>query len=212
MMVAAALGTASASGFSTTLSGFCDNSIRVQMTPKSASPAVAASRGNLAARLEAEGLAELPGAFVTTTCTPDSPTTEGHKTMGDLTVTATEDGALTAMTVDSGKVLFTARAEMAPSDVYPGFLTASLVITAGDKTERIYGLGQGNWTALGGCAVGSPQVVVPLERNGQTVELLQRKFHVVRLHDRGSCQYSLGKACRTQRFVCVLFRPLPLPG
>jgi hypothetical protein len=31
---------------------------------------------------------------------------------------------------------------------------------------------------LAGCASGVPQVVVPLERNGQTVELLQRKFHV----------------------------------
>jgi alpha-glucosidase (family GH31 glycosyl hydrolase) len=55
----------------------------------------------------------------------------------------------------------------------------------GDKDERIYGLGQGNWTGLSHCGTsgfdkttGQPQVVVPLERNGQTVELLQRKFHV----------------------------------
>ena len=51
------------------------------------------------------------------------------------------------------------------------------MLTPGDATERIYGLGQGNWTAEGGCPSG-PQRVVPLERNGQTVNLQQRKFHV----------------------------------
>lgn len=60
----------------------------------------------------------------------------------------------------------------------PGFYAVDFEMEAGDKDERIYGLGQGNWTCLGGCATGCPQVVVPLERNGQTVELLQRKFHV----------------------------------
>jgi len=47
-----------------------------------------------------------------------------------------------------------------------------------DKSERIYGLGQGNWTKEGGCATGGNQRVVPLERNGQRVNLQQRKFHV----------------------------------
>ena len=43
--------------------------------------------------------------------------------------------------------------------------------------ERIYGLGQGNWTKEGGCPSG-PQRIVPLLRNGQRVNLQQRKFHV----------------------------------
>jgi hypothetical protein len=59
-----------------------------------------------------------------------------------------------------------------------GFKSLEIAMSAGDPSERIYGLGQGNWTGLAGCASGRPQVVVPLERNGQTVELLQRKFHV----------------------------------
>ena len=59
----------------------------------------------------------------------------------------------------------------------PGYLIASATVTAGDKNERIYGLGQGGWTQEGGCPAG-PQAVVPLERNGQTVALQQRKYHV----------------------------------
>jgi hypothetical protein len=59
----------------------------------------------------------------------------------------------------------------------PGYLVSTLILTAGDKDERVYGLGQGNWTQEGGCPAG-PQRIVPLERNGQTVGLHQRKFHV----------------------------------
>ena len=58
-----------------------------------------------------------------------------------------------------------------------GYLTANLTVVAGAKDEVAYGLGQGNWTQEGGCPTG-PQRVVPLERNGQTVNLQQRKFHV----------------------------------
>ena len=58
-----------------------------------------------------------------------------------------------------------------------GYLTANLTVVAGAKDEVAYGLGQGNWTEEGGCPTG-PQRVVPLERNGQTVNLQQRKFHV----------------------------------
>jgi alpha-D-xyloside xylohydrolase len=60
----------------------------------------------------------------------------------------------------------------------PGFYSIRASMKAGDATERMFGLGQGNWTCDGGCASGCPQVVVPLTRNGQTIELLQRKFHV----------------------------------
>ena len=54
---------------------------------------------------------------------------------------------------------------------------------AGDASERVYGLGQGNWTTAGGAGGGcdgraQTQRIVPFIRNGQTVDLLQRKFHV----------------------------------
>ena len=56
-----------------------------------------------------------------------------------------------------------------------GYLSANLSITAGDKDEVVYGLGQGNWTNEGGCpAAGlAGSRIVPLERNGQTVDLQQ---------------------------------------
>jgi len=61
-----------------------------------------------------------------------------------------------------------------------GYLTANLTVSAGDANEVIYGLGQGNWTPEGGCpAAGLAGArIVPLERNGQRVNLQQRKFHV----------------------------------
>ena len=58
-----------------------------------------------------------------------------------------------------------------------GYLNATLSMAAGDKNEKIYGLGQGGWTGPGGCPGGN-QTVVPIVRNGQTVDLLQTKFHV----------------------------------
>ena len=58
-----------------------------------------------------------------------------------------------------------------------GFLVASVNATAGDPNERAYGLGQGDYAGAGnGCP--SDAVVVPLLRNGQTISLQQRKFHV----------------------------------
>ena len=62
-----------------------------------------------------------------------------------------------------------------------GYFTANLTVTAGDdKNEVVYGLGQGGWTPEGGCPAGGAAgaAIVPLERNGQSVNLQQRKFHV----------------------------------
>ena len=59
-----------------------------------------------------------------------------------------------------------------------GFMRAGLRVSPGDATERLYGLGQTGWTKSGGCPSEGPQTVVPLARNGQTVELLQTKFSV----------------------------------
>jgi alpha-D-xyloside xylohydrolase len=50
-----------------------------------------------------------------------------------------------------------------------GFLAGGLVVSAAHMDERIFGLGQGNYTDID---------IVPLERNGQTVELYQTKFHI----------------------------------
>lgn len=59
----------------------------------------------------------------------------------------------------------------------PGYLVTTMTLAPGDRHERLYGLGQGNWTQEGGCPAGL-QAVLPLERNGQTVGLQQSKFHV----------------------------------
>ena len=61
-----------------------------------------------------------------------------------------------------------------------GYFAANLTVTAADKSEVVYGLGQGGWTPEGGCpaAGAAGAAIVPLERNGQTVKLQQRKFHV----------------------------------
>lgn len=61
-----------------------------------------------------------------------------------------------------------------------GYFTANLTVVAADKSEVIYGLGQGGWTPEGGCPAHGLDgaAIVPLERNGQSVNLQQRKFHV----------------------------------
>ena len=69
------------------------------------------------------------------------------------------------------------RAWTKPSPEIMKYLVGTLEVEAADASERLYGLGQGNWTRGAPCPAG-PQAVVPLERNGQTVQLLQRKFHV----------------------------------
>ena len=97
-------------------------------------------------------------------------------TSGNLRVELLASGALELTAVDTGRLLFVATPSLqAESDA--AYLAAGMVLAPGDATERIYGLGQGNWTAEGGCPSG-PQRVVPLERNGQRVQLQQRKFHV----------------------------------
>lgn len=97
-------------------------------------------------------------------------------TSGNLKVELLASGALALTSVDTGKLLFVATPSLEAKSG-AAYLSAGLALTPGDATERIYGLGQGNWTAEGGCPSG-PQRVVPLERNGQRVKLQQRKFHV----------------------------------
>ena len=63
--------------------------------------------------------------------------------------------------------------------------------------------GQGNWTSEGGCPFG-PQQAVPLERNGQTVSLQQRKFHV-------TIPFICKCACRRCHALSADFPPPPPP-
>ena len=66
-----------------------------------------------------------------------------------------------------------------PRPVTEGYIFSSLNLTAGDTTERIYGLGQGGWAGPKASWIPSgPQAIVPLERNGQEINLQQTKYHV----------------------------------
>ena len=52
---------------------------------------------------------------------------------------------------------------------HPSAFQANLTVTAGDRDEFSYGLGQGEWTPEGGCpeAGAAGPRAVPLERRGQ---------------------------------------------
>ena len=65
-----------------------------------------------------------------------------------------------------------------PRSVTDGYIFSSFNLTAGDNSERIYGLGQGGWTKPPSWIPQGPQALVPLERNGQELDLQQTKFHV----------------------------------
>jgi hypothetical protein len=65
-----------------------------------------------------------------------------------------------------------------PRPIIEGYIFSSLNLTAGDSSERIYGLGQGGWTKPPSWIPSGPQIIVPLERNGQELNLQQTKFHV----------------------------------
>ena len=71
-------------------------------------------------------------------------------TSGNLKVELLASGALALTAVDTGKLLFVATPSLEAKSG-AAYLSAGLVLTPGDATERIYGLGQGNWTAEGGC-------------------------------------------------------------
>jgi alpha-D-xyloside xylohydrolase len=105
----------------------------------------------------------------------------GSAKNGNLQVSLTKDGQLLGFTrVDTGAALFSAKPSFATSSVEPGYLASSLDLVPGDKDELIYGLGQGNWSdqkQTDWCGVGGERPV-PLVRNGQVVDLLQRKFHI----------------------------------
>lgn len=122
-----------------------------------------------------------PGALVDK-CIKDRHSTGKSATNGNLKAEVKTNGSIVFSRVDDASMLFVATVKFAPSTFEPNYLRVSLSIQAGDAAERIYGLGQGNWTqwpvnGSTGCPTG-PQRMVPLARNGQRVALTQRKFHI----------------------------------
>lgn len=187
-----ALGVVAFSGaaqFSITVTPWCANSFRVQVLPSRAStlstPSYGASAARLAAALAREGLTDIPGALIDE-CGPGapvSPTAGGAPLVnGNLRATLGADGVFLFDNVATNAPYLSAAFSMAPSANYPPFLAVSLDVTAGNKGERVFGLGQGGWTGEGclGCPTLPPstQKVIPLQRNGQWINLQQRKFHV----------------------------------
>lgn len=164
-----------------TVTPWCANSFRVQVAPAAASPAYRGAAAALRATLDAHGLEELPGALIDE-CGPGAPFTpsaaQPSAVNGNLAVTLTAGGALRFSNAATSAVYLTATTSLSPSSLAP-FLATVVDTTAGDAQERLFGLGQGGWTgeASVGCPVGN-QSVIPLQRNGQTVFLQQRKFHV----------------------------------
>jgi hypothetical protein len=103
-----------------------------------------------------------------------------------------------------GVILFTAKYEFSRSTVAAGFISANLTLTPGDANEKIYGLGQGEWNqGSSGCATPrDKQVVIPLIRNGQTIGLHQRKFHVRAHHPLAVPRTKAAKCVRVCVCVC----------
>lgn len=161
------------SSIKVTVTPWCADSWRVRVADESAS----------APALRTSALVD--------TCKPgaDSQLTKGAPGAdnGNLRVSWDADGSIAFRRKDNGALLFSGAVSFAPSALADGFSAVNFTTTAGNPAELIFGLGQGNWSAAGGakggCASGQGGAPgydhrVPLERNGQTVNLLQRKFHV----------------------------------
>ena len=171
----------SAASVDVTVYPYCSNSFRVKIAPPGAVlPPDSAASARLAAVLEEEGLTEVPSAL-----TDDCAGQAGVKlhaggaaaTHGNLAVSLGINGSIAFHRIQPPRLLFQAAIGFSPSTAAEGFVAATFNTSAGSHDERIYGLGQGGWTAEGGCPSGE-QLVQPLERNGGSFGLLQRKFHV----------------------------------
>ena len=112
-----------------------------------------AAADHLRSTLQRNSLADIPSALIDK-CGPGTPTPAppgATVKAGNLQLDVRADGSLAFSAVDSGKAYFAATPAFAPSVVNASYLLASLDVAAGDATERIFGLGQGNWTQEGGC-------------------------------------------------------------
>jgi alpha-D-xyloside xylohydrolase len=125
-----------------------------------------------------------PFAALIDKCGPGASTTlasGSNEKNGNLEVTLSADGSLDFTRVDNGATLFSASiSAFTPSKSVnvSGFSAVTMTTKPGNVEEKVFGLGQGNWTKEGGCASGGNQTQVPLARNGQMLKLQQRKFHV----------------------------------
>jgi alpha-D-xyloside xylohydrolase len=165
-----------------TVTPWCDNSFRVSIAPDAPIPPPSGITPGL------------PGALTDAHCVPGRARTltlaSPSATNGNLKVTLdASSGALSFSNAATGAELFhSSQVKFATSTAVPGLASALLSVAPGDKNERLFGLGQGNWSrgnggTGGGCASRgnsstNTEHVVPLKRNGQTVDLMQRKFHI----------------------------------
>jgi alpha-D-xyloside xylohydrolase len=182
LFLAACAATATAQ-ITLTITPWCSNSFRVQLTPPVASfPATAAASSTLQQVLTSHGLEELPAALIDS-CGPGaafSPSAGGVAvTNGNLGVKLSAEGVLDFFNVATAAPYFSAQTSFASGGNYAPYLAATVTTTAGDANERFFGLGQTNWTNNddNGCPSGLNSIV-PLQRNGQTINLQQTKFHV----------------------------------
>ena len=151
-----------------TVTSWCSNSARLRITP----PGAAAPLSGWDDKIPSALIDTCPGAG------KDAATlSPGGRpiTHGSLTSSLSADGVLSFSR--GGTVLFSAAVAFGASTTGKGFVAVNLTTTPGDTSERIFGLGEGNFTNEGGCPSGE-QRVVPLQRNGQRMLLLQRKFFI----------------------------------
>ena len=171
------LGATLVSGQTFTVTPFGDSSYRLQITP--ATPLEPPDNITL----------NLPGALIGKGSNVPYPIAKGDSmTNQNLRIIRTGDDVVQFFNVKSEKLLFQIDSVLfTPSTAINGLayttLTTSRKMNARAK-QRIFGLGQGNWSRGnggkgGGCATGNgTEHVVSLLRNGQIVNLLQRKFHI----------------------------------
>lgn len=180
-LITLTFGGLAAHGLSITITPWCVNSFRVQVGPTAPTSGHTAATAALNAKLESYGLTDLPAALIND-CGPGAPfiPTPGSPAIanGNIAVSLSADGTLSFSNALTSAPLFSAALTLGPG-VLPPYLAGSVVTKAGFIEERLFGLGQGNWTAKddNGCPLGENRIV-PLERNGQTVSLQQEKFDV----------------------------------
>eukprot|EP00729_Bicosta_minor_P017169 gene17169-12416_t len=158
------------SGDQVTVTPWCANSVRVQVQPDG--HPVKPTPGALKNRALVEDCKPGLGMDLDHVNHPEV-------TNGNLVVTAGAANEMTFTQADTKKTLFSVKYAFGASAT-DGYVAVNLTVTPGDADERIFGLGQGDWNQ-GSSGCGTPrnkQVVVPLERNGQTIGLHQRKFFV----------------------------------
>jgi alpha-D-xyloside xylohydrolase len=165
------------SGQTFTVTPFGKSSYRLQITP--ATPLQPPDNITL----------NLPGALIGRGSSVPYPIAKGDSmTNQNLRIFRSRNDVVQFFNVKSEKLLFEIDSvTFKASNIIHGLASTTLTISRkmdSGSSQRIFGLGQGNWSTGnggigGGCATGNgTEHVVPLLRNGQVVNLLQRKFHI----------------------------------